>query len=68
MYLKNNQDIFNFIKKLKLLDGAINYDGDASIQVLFILSNGKTLRFGITDDDVTDKPGLWVDQYKGLLL
>ena len=68
MYLKTDKDIVNFINKLKTLDGATNYDGTASAQVIFVLDNGKTLRFGITDDDVTDSPGLWFDQYEGLLI
>jgi hypothetical protein len=55
-----------FIQHLKTLDGAIPYDGDASCQVVFKLANGKTLRIGVTDDDVTDQPGLWADQYEGL--
>lgn len=57
----------NLIAALKKFDGAINYDGDASSQVMFQLANGKTLRIGITDDDVgTGK--LWVDQYQGLAI
>lgn len=52
--------------ELKKLDGAISYDGDASVQVVFKLANGKTLRIGVTDDDVADRPGLWCDQYEGL--
>ncbi len=51
---------------LKTLAGAINYDGDASSQVVFKLENGRTLRFGVTDDDCAATPGLWVDQYDGL--
>lgn len=57
---------FDFIRDLKKLDGAIPYDGDASVQVVFILANGKTLRFGITDEDISDG-NLWFDQYPGLL-
>ncbi len=45
----------------------MEYDGDASCQVIFKLANGRTLRFGVTDDDVADHPGLmWIDQYGGL--
>ena len=58
----------DFIRRLKTLDGAIPYDGDASVQVVFKLANGKTLRIGVTDDDVADRPGLWCDQYPGLLI
>lgn len=54
-----------FIDLLKKLDGAVSYDGDASFQVVFKLKNGKTLRFGITDDDI-GSGFLWVDQYEGL--
>ncbi len=34
--------------------------GECSTQVFFQLKNGKVLNFGITDDDVADKKGLWV--------
>lgn len=57
----------DLITKLKGLEGAISYDGDASCQVVFMLTNGKTLRFGVTDDDVGSGM-LWVDQYEGLAL
>ena len=59
-------DANDFIDKLKKLDGAIGYDGSCSSQVVFRLANGKTLRIGITDDDCTDTPGIWCDQYEGL--
>lgn len=59
-------DGVSFIQRLKALDGAIPYDGDASAQVVFRLANGKTLRIGVTDDDVAEEPGLWCDQYEGL--
>lgn len=53
----------DLIQQLKKLDGAISYDGDASVQVIFQLKSGKTLRFGVTDDDVTENPGvMWIDQ------
>lgn len=58
----------NFIAELKKLDGAIKYDGDASVQVMFKLANGKTLRIGITDDDVAERKGIWCDQYQGLAI
>lgn len=61
-----NDPEYVFISELKKLDGAIPYDGDASVQVVFKLANGKNLRIGITDSDVADKPGLWCDQYEGL--
>lgn len=55
------------IQALKKFNGAMDYDGDASCQVMFGLANGETLRIGITDDDVgTGK--LWVDQYQGLAI
>ena len=66
MFIKNNQDALDFITKLKTFNGAIEYDGDASVQVAFLLANGKTLRFGTTDDDVARELGLWFDQYPGL--
>ena len=58
----------DFIDKLKKLDGAIPYDGDCSSQVIFRLANGKTLRIGITDDDVAETKGIWCDQYTGLAI
>jgi hypothetical protein len=51
---------------LLTLDGAMPYHGDASWQVIFKLANGKTLRLGVTDDDVAQVKGLWIDQYEGL--
>ena len=56
----------SFIQQLKELDGAIPYDGDASVQVVFKLANGKTLRIGETDTDTGADPGPWCDQYQGL--
>lgn len=53
-----------FISFLKGMDGAIPYDGDYSVQVAFKLSNGRTLRFVVGDDD----PCLKVDQYPGLAI
>lgn len=61
------QSSMSLIHKLKQLDGAISYDGECSTQVVFELKNGKTLRIGITDDDVAEVPGIWCDQYQGLL-
>lgn len=55
-----------FISRLKKLPGAISYDGDASVQVAFKLSNGKVLRIGVTDEDIAESPGLWADNYPGL--
>ena len=67
-YLMNSDDVVAFIEYLKTLKGGLQYDGDASCQVIFQLKNGKNLRIGITDDDLCDKDsiGLWVDQYEGL--
>jgi len=54
-----------FIEELKQIKGAIQYDGDASVQVLLPQKDGRTLRVGVTDDDVSDGK-LWWDHYKGL--
>lgn len=63
----NADDGGELIEQLKTLRGAISYDGDASCQVVFLLANGDTLRFGVTDDDVAEHPGsMWLDQYTGL--
>ncbi len=52
------------IEELKEVKGAINYDGDASVQVLLPLNNGKFLRIGMTDDDVAEHPhSLWADNF-----
>ena len=59
---------YRFIDKLKKLDGAIEYDGSCSSQVIFRLANGRTLRISRTDDDVAVTPGLHCDQYEGLAL
>lgn len=56
----------SIIDELKKMDGAIDYDGDCSCQVVFKLANGKTLRFYVTDDDVAEVKGLRIDQYEGL--
>jgi len=61
-----NTDPCDFIDRLKKLDGAIPYDTDCSSQVVFRLANGKTLRVGITDNDVAETPGIFCDQYEGL--
>jgi hypothetical protein len=60
----STDDVVRFIQKLKEMPGAISYDGDASIQVVFRLANGLVLRIGSTDDDVGSP--LWADNYKGL--
>ena len=55
------------IENLKRFEGAINYDGSCSAQVMFQLANGKTLRFCSTDDDCGNAK-LHVDQYPGLAI
>lgn len=57
-----NYRAYSLIHKLKQLDGAIPYDGDASVQVVFKLANGKTLRIGMTEE----VDSIWCDQYEGL--
>ncbi len=54
----------DFIRRLKKLPGARNCDGEASSQVYFELACGQTIRIGVTDPDVTDTPGLWVDGWQ----
>lgn len=57
----------DLIQKLKTLKGAINYDGDHSTQVVFILTNGETLRFAVNSEG--GKGGtMMVDQYRGLAI
>jgi len=59
---------YRFVDELKKLPGAVQYDGDASVQVAFLLANGKVLRIGITDEDVAARPGLWCDNFPGLAI
>ncbi len=61
-----NKQAYELIKLLKKVAGAINYDGDASTQVMFKMRDGKNLRIGITDEDVAPGQGLWFDDYEGL--
>ena len=65
--IKNPEKIFDLIRVLKQVEGALNYDGDASIQVLLPLKGGGCIRIGSTDNDLTDTPdSVWVDRYDGL--
>ena len=52
--------------QLLKVKGAINYSGDASMQVLLPTEDGKYLRVGVTDDDVAEVKGIWFDYYEGL--
>jgi hypothetical protein len=63
---RDNMTDLEFVEHLKRLHGALSYDGDASVQVVFYLTNGGVLRIGVTDEDVAAQPGLWADQYAGL--
>jgi hypothetical protein len=51
------------ITKLKTLKGAIDYDGDYSTQVVFLLANGETLRFLMNDEGQ-----FLIDQFRGLAI
>lgn len=61
----SNHDTIALIQELKKVKGAKNYDGDASTQVLLPTNDGRFLRVGQTDDDVTDNPTIWFDYYVG---
>lgn len=63
MTAEQEYELIRFLKKVK---GAINYDGEASVQVYIPLEDGSNLRIGRTDDDVADQQGLWFDFYGGL--
>lgn len=65
--MSNLEQDLDFIRRLKRMPGAVSYDGDASVQVAFLLANGKTLRIGLTDEDVGTGE-LWADNYAGLHL
>lgn len=64
------QKAYDIICHLKRMDGAMEYDGSCSSQVIFKLTNGKTLRFCVCDDDVAgdsiEHQGLQIDQFGGL--
>ncbi len=57
---------YELLALLKKCQGAVSYDGDASIQVVIPLNDGRYIRIGRTDDDVADTIGLWFDFYSGL--
>lgn len=49
----------DLILMLKKIEGAVSYDGDASIQVIVPLKDGTSIVVGVTDDDVAEVQGLW---------
>jgi len=52
------------INQLAHLSGRDLFLGECSTQAVFRLADGRTLRFGVTDDDVSICPGrMWVDVY-----
>lgn len=55
-----------FVMWLSKQPGWFDYSGDASTQAAHLLPDGTMLRIGITDDDVAEQSGLWMDIYKGL--
>lgn len=64
---RSMHDFRKFIRALEQVPGALNYDGDASMQVLLPLNGGGYLRIGIADHDVAETPGaFFVDRYEGL--
>ena len=56
-------DVTKFIEQLKKIEGAIDYDGNYSTQVMFKLANGKNLRIGIGDEENSE---IFCDQFEGL--
>ncbi len=67
----SEKDAIDLISSLMKVTGALDYSGDASIQVLLPLASGGYLRIGVTDDDVANKISdeynvLWADRYEGL--
>ncbi len=61
-----NNEAVHLICMLQQIEGAIDYSGECSVQVVIPLKNGKHLRLGVTDSDVAATQGLWFDQYEGL--
>lgn len=62
-------NLYNLISHLKKIKGAINYDGECSVQVVIPLVDGTHIRVGITDCDITENGDqLWFDFYEGLRL
>ena len=59
--IKNEVDlIFNLLK----IKGAENCSGDASFQVILPLKDDTFMRIGITDEDVAETQGLWIDYWE----
>ena len=59
----------DLVSHLKQVVGAIDYDGEASVQVLLPLQGGGYIRIGVTDNDVSSHRNcLWADRYKGLAI
>lgn len=45
-----------------------DYSGAASYQAAHVMGNGALLRVGVTDEDVAEEQGIWVDIFAGLHL
>ena len=63
MEIEKNE--FKFLKELLEIEGAFDYSGNCSSQVVIPKKNGGFIRIGITDDDVGSGK-LWFDNYEGL--
>lgn len=57
------EQAYELIRLLMNVKGAVDYSGDASVQVIIPLNDGRKVRIGMTDSDVAAKPGLWFDLY-----
>lgn len=64
-----SESAYDLLRALRGVQGSLDYDGDASLQVLLPLEGGGYLRVGITDADLkNDQLSIWADRYGGLPL
>ncbi len=63
-YVNPHAGEIRLIDLLMKFPGWRNFSGDTSVQALFIIPLLRMgFRVGITDDDVTQRPGIWFDIY-----
>lgn len=60
----NVKDEVDLIINLLKIKGAENCSGEASLQVMLPLKDDTFMRIGVTDEDVAETQGLWVDYWE----
>ncbi len=61
---RQTKEALNLINLLVRFPGWRDFSGDCSAQALFCPGwLGLGIRFGITDEDMAARPGLWLDIY-----